>query len=139
MLAGQLRLWARRIGGRGGRAADRLARDVERWRPSPGAWERELVALRRERADLAGGPVRAAAIDAYLAQLGGAEGVVARAREPGRVRRRILKVLAGEESSLAREERLSHGEERRILAALEVARAACYRESAPPSEAVLTA
>lgn len=138
-LVRQLRLWGRRAGGRGGRAAHRLARDVERWQPSPGAWERELVALRREREDLTGGPVRAAAVDAYLAQLGGAEGVVSRAREPGRVRRRALKVLAAEETALVAEERLSSGEERRILAALENARAACYRESAPPSDAALSA
>ena len=133
-LVRQLRSWAGRTGGRGGRAADRLARDVARWQPRPGAWERELVALRREREELPGGPVRSAAVNAYLAQLAGAEGLVARAREPGRARRRTLRFLASEQEALAHEARLSTVEERHIIAALESARAACYRESAPPTD-----
>lgn len=112
---------------------------MARWQPRPGAWERELVALRREREDLPGGPVRSAAVNAYLAQLAGAEGLVARAREPGRARRRTLRFLASEEQALAHETRLSTVEERRILAALESARAACYRESAPPPDTALSA
>ena len=98
-----------------------------------------MVALRRERRDLPSGPVRAAAVDAYVAQLAGAEGVVARAKDPGRVRRRTLRALSVEESALPGEARLTGGEERRIVAAIEAARAACYRESAPLSGAALSA
>lgn len=130
-LVTQLRTWSRRVGGRGGRAADALARDVERWKPSPGAWEKEVLALRNERPEIAPGPVRAAAIDAYLAQLAAAEGVVRRSRDPGRARRRALAVLDGEEAALAGERALSDAEGQKIRRALERAKAACYRESAP--------
>ncbi len=67
-LVEQLRGIAERAGGAAGMLSARLAREVERRRVSVAAWERDLMSLRYEIADMAPGPVRDAAIGAYIAQ-----------------------------------------------------------------------
>ena len=59
-LLAQLRTIAEKAGGAAGRMSARLAREVEKRKVSPAAWERDLMGLRYEIADMAPGPVREA-------------------------------------------------------------------------------
>jgi hypothetical protein len=124
----QLRAWAQRAGGIAGRMSARLAREVERRRVSVGAWERDLMALRYEIADMAPGPMRDAALDAYASQARAGVHLIAGASRPGDARRQVLTALRAEASMLARE-RLSPEERRRALEAVAEARAACGEEA----------
>jgi hypothetical protein len=112
----------------------RLAREVERRRVSVGAWERDLMSLRYEIADMAPGPMREAAIDAYVAQASAGVHLVAGASRPDRARIDVLRALEAEERMLARE-RLSADERRRAVSALAAARAACAGRRAAPQGA----
>lgn len=127
-LVGQLRHWSDRAGGALGVSAQRLAGEIDRRRKvSVGGWEQELMSLRYEIVDLAPGPVRAAALEAYSAQAWTAPELVA-AAPAGRVsrtRQRVVAVLATEER-LLRTERLSHDERRHALEAVGGAQRACY-------------
>jgi hypothetical protein len=125
----QLRTWAQRAGGLAGRMSARLAREVERRRVSVGAWERDLMALRYEIADMAPGPMREAAIGAYTTQARAGVHLVGDASRPDDARRQVLAALRAEASMLARE-RLSADERRRALDAVAEARAA-LDEDAP--------
>lgn len=120
----QLRAWAQRAGGIAGRMSARLAREVERRRVSVGAWERDLMTLRYEIADMAPGPMREAAIEAYASQARAGVHLVSGASRPAEARRQVLAALRAEASMLARE-RLSPDERRRALEAVADARAAC--------------
>lgn len=123
-LVEQLRLGAERAGGTVARLSARLAREIERRRVSIAAWERDLMSLRYEIADLAPGPVREAALGAYCAQVSAAVHLVGGARSPSRARLEVLRALAAEERMLSRE-RLSGDERRSALAAVAGAREAC--------------
>ena len=133
-LIDQLRALAERTGGAVGRMSARLAREVERRRVSVGAWERDLMSLRYEIADMAPGPLREAAIDAYVAQASAGVHLVAGSSKPDRARIEVLRALEAEERMLARE-RLSTDERRRTVAAVAGARAACAGRRAAPQEA----
>ena len=133
-LIDQLRVLAERTGGAVGRMSARLAREVERRRVSVGAWERDLMSLRYEIADMAPGPMREAAIDAYVAQASAGVHLVAGASRPDRARIDVLRALEAEERMLARE-RLSADERRRAVSALAAARAACAGRRAAPQGA----
>jgi len=123
----QLRAWAQRAGGLAGRMSTRLAREVERRRVSVGAWERDLMALRYEIADMAPGPMRDAAIDAYATQARAGVHLVGGASRPDDARRHVLAALRAEASMLA-SERLSEDERRRALEAIADARASCSEQ-----------
>jgi len=125
----QLRAWAERAGGIAGRMSARLAREVERRRVSVGAWERDLMALRYEIADMAPGPMRDAALEAYASQARAGVHLVPGSSRPVDARRQVLAALRAEASMLSRE-RLSADERRRALEALADARAA-LAEDAP--------
>jgi hypothetical protein len=120
----QLRSSAEKAGGAAGRLSARVAREVERRRVSVGAWERDLMALRYEIADMAPGPVREAALGAYAAQARAGVHLVGSARRPDEARRRVEAALVAEERML-RSERLSADERERALAALADALHAC--------------
>ena len=120
----QLRVLAERTGGAIGRMSTRLAREVERRKVSVGAWERDLMSLRYEIADMAPGPMREAAIDAYVAQVSAGVHLIGSASKPDRARIEVLRALEAEERMLGRE-RLSADELRRTLAAVAAAQAAC--------------
>jgi hypothetical protein len=124
----QLGGWARRAGGVAGAMSARLAREVERRRVTVGAWERDLMALRYEIADMAPGPTRDAAIDAYAKQARAGVHLIGGASRPAEARRQVLAALRAEASMLARE-RLSTDERRRALDAVADARAACGEEA----------
>lgn len=117
------------MGGTAGGVASRLAGEITRRKgTSPATWERELMSLRYEVVDMAPGPVREAALDAYAAQAWAGVSLVGAAPSGrvARVRRRVVTAL-GTEGELLRTERLSHQERRRASEAVEAARAACYR------------
>jgi len=128
----QLRGWAEKAGGVAGGISARLAREVERRRVSVGSWERDLMALRYEIADMAPGPMREAAIDAYAAQARAGVHLVSGASRPGDARRQVLAALRAEASMLARE-RFSPDERERALEAIADARAACGEAVAAPA------
>ena len=133
-LIDQLRVLAERTGGAVGRMSARLAREVERRRVSVGAWERDLMSLRYEIADMAPGPMREAAIDAYIAQASAGVHLIAGASRPDRARTEVLRALEAEERMLARE-RLSADGRRRAIAAVVAARAACAGRRRPQEAA----
>ena len=130
----QLRSLAERTGGAIGRMSTRLAREVERRKVSVAAWERDLMSLRYEIADMAAGPMREAAIDAYVAQASAGVHLIASASKPDRARVEVLRALEAEERMLERE-RLSADDLRRALAAVASARAACAGRRAPQGAA----
>ena len=123
-LIDQLRAGAEKAGGTAARLAARLAREVERRKVSVAAWERDLMALRYEVADMAPGPVRDAAIDAYVAQVSAAVHLITGGSNPARARVEALRALAAEERMLG-SERLGAEEKRRAIAAVVAAREAC--------------
>ena len=123
-LVDQLRAGAGQAGGTAARLGARLAREIERRRVSVSAWERDLMSLRYEVADMAPGPVRDAAIDAYVAQVCAAVHLIGGATNPDRARVEVLRALAAEERMLA-SERLGAQERRRTMDAVAAARAAC--------------
>lgn len=129
-LLDQLRAWSERAGGAAGRLSARLAREVERRRVSVGSWERDLMSLRYDIADMAPGPMRAAAVDAYTAQARAGVHLVSAASRPGEARRQVLSALRAEAAMVARE-RLSADERERALEALADARRACEGQPAP--------
>ncbi len=83
-LVEQLRVGAEKAGGTAARLAARLAKEIDKRRVSVGAWERDLMALRYEVADMAPGPVRDAALDAYAAQVSAAVHLIGGAGNPAR-------------------------------------------------------
>jgi hypothetical protein len=123
-LVEQLRAGAEKAGGTAARLGGRLAREIERRTVSVAAWERDLMSLRYEVADMAPGPVREAAIDAYVAQVSAAVHLISGGTNPTRARVEVMRALAAEERMLA-SERLGADERRRALAAVAAARAAC--------------
>jgi hypothetical protein len=116
----QLRTAAEIAGVAAGRISGRLAREVEKRRVSVGAWERDLMSLRYEIADMAAGPVREAAVAAYANQ---ARAGVVLARDE-RTRREVLDTLDAELRML-RGESLSPAERAEAEAAVAAAREAC--------------
>jgi hypothetical protein len=115
----QLRGAAELAGSAAGRLSVRLAREIERRRVSVGAWERDLMSLRYEIADMAPGPVRDAAVTAYANQ---ARAGVTLVRDE-RTRREVLDTLDAELRMLAGE-RLSADERATAESAVTEARAA---------------
>jgi hypothetical protein len=120
----QLRAAAEVAGGTASALSGRIAREVEKRRVSPAAWERDLMALRYEIADMAPGPVREAALAAYAAQARAAVHLVTGARDRERARREVLGALDAE-ARMLRGERLSAGERAAAEAAVADARRAC--------------
>lgn len=128
-VVGQLQDWSQRAGGTAGQTASRLAREItRRRRVSVGGWESELMSLRYEIVDMAPGPVREAALEAYTAQVRAGPELVATApaAKTARTRQRVVAALETE-AGLLRTERLSHEERRRASEAVQGAQAACYR------------
>ena len=69
---------------------------------SVGAWERDLMTLRYEIADMAPGPVRAAALDAYCAQARAGVHLIANARrDPDEARRGVRDGAGGRAADAA--------------------------------------
>jgi hypothetical protein len=120
----QLRTVADKAGGTVARMSARLAREVEKRKVSPAAWERDLMSLRYEIADLAPGPMREGAITAYATQARAGVHLIADAKRPEEVRRQVVAALRAEQRML-RGDRLSAAERERALAAVEEALAAC--------------
>jgi hypothetical protein len=123
-LLAQLRTIAEAAGGAAGRMSGRLAREVEKRRVSAASWERDLMALRYEIADMAPGPMRAAAIAAYASQARAGVHLIADAKRPEDARRQVVAALRAEARMLAGA-RLSAAERREALRAVEEALAAC--------------
>lgn len=123
-LVEQLRTGAERAGGTAARLGARLAKEVEKRRVSVAAWERDLMSLRYEVADMAPGPVRDAALEAYAAQVSAAVHLIGGSNSPSRARAEVLRALDAEERML-RGERLGADERRRAIDAVIAARAAC--------------
>ena len=127
-LVEQLRALGDRAGGAAGRLSARLAREVDRRRVSVAAWERDLMSLRYEIADMAPGPIRDAALDAYVAQASAGVHLIDDPGKPERARD-VVRALEAEERMLA-SERLSRDERRRAAGAVAAARAACAERGA---------
>ena len=123
-LVEQLRVGAERAGGTAAALAARLAKEVDKRRVSVSAWERDLMSLRYEVADMAPGPVRDAALGAYAAQVSAGVHLIASAGNPDRARADVLRALVAEERML-RSERLGADEKARAIAAVTAAREAC--------------
>jgi hypothetical protein len=123
-LLAQLRSIAEVAGGAAGRMSARLAREVEKRRVSVGAWERDLMGLRYEIADMAPGPMRAAALAAYTAQARAGVHLIGDAKRPDEARRQVVAALRAE-ARMLRGDRLSGAEREQALAAVEDALAAC--------------
>jgi hypothetical protein len=123
-LIAQLRTVAEKAGGAVGRMSARLAREVEKRKVSPAAWERDLMSLRYEIADMAPGPMREAAIAAYATQARAGVHLIGDARRPEEARRQVVAALRAEQRML-RGDRLSAAERERALAAVEEALASC--------------
>jgi hypothetical protein len=123
-LIAQLRTIADKAGGAAGRMSARLAREVEKRKVSPAAWERDLMALRYAIADMAPGPMREGAIAAYATQARAGVHLIGDAKRPEEARRQVVAALRAEQRML-RGERLSSAERERALAAVEEALAAC--------------
>jgi hypothetical protein len=133
-LLAQLDSAARVAGGAAGLLSARLAREVEKRRVSVGAWERDLMSLRYEVADMAPGPVRDAAIDAYAAQASAGIHLVTAARDVEKARAEVIAALDSEERML-RAERLPVDEKKRAILAVARARTACAEHGASPARA----
>lgn len=129
-LLAQLRSAAEIAGGTAAAMSARLAREVEKRRVSVAAWERDLMSLRYEVADMAPGPVRDAALEAYAAQAAAAIHLVTAARDVERARAQVLGALDAEERML-RAERLGADEKRRAILAVALARRACAAHGPP--------
>lgn len=125
----QLRQYAERAGGTVGQVSAKLARDVEKRRVSVASWERDLMAMRYEVVDMAPGPVREAALAAYVAQASAGIHLVNSASKPQQARIDVIRALDAEERML-RGERLSADERRRALEAVVATRAACAGHAA---------
>lgn len=123
-LLAQLRTGAEVAGGTAATLSARIAREVEKRKVSPAAWERDLMALRYEIADMAPGPVRAAALEAYAAQAQAGVHLVTAASDREKVRAEVLRALDAEGRMLGAE-RLSADERDAAAAALVAARRAC--------------
>lgn len=124
----QLQGIAVRAGGAAGMLSARLAREVDRRRVSVAAWERDLMSLRYEIADMAPGDMRDAAIDAYVAQASAGVHLIDDPARPEQARD-VIRALEAEERML-RSERLTAGERRRAVDAVAAARAACAERGA---------
>ena len=120
----QLRTVAEKAGGTVARMSARLAREVEKRKVSPAAWERDLMSLRYEIADLAPGPMRECAITSYATQARAGVHLIADAKRPEEARRQVVAALRAEQRML-RGDRLSAAERERALAAVEETLAAC--------------
>jgi hypothetical protein len=123
-LIAQLRTIADKAGGAVGRMSARLAREVEKRKVSPAAWERDLMGLRYEIADMAPGPMREGAIAAYATQARAGVHLIGDAKRPEEARRQVVAALRAEQRML-RGGRLSSAEREQALAAVEEALAAC--------------
>ncbi|MGE0027388.1 MAG: hypothetical protein AB7O78_09360 [Thermoleophilia bacterium] len=122
-LVDQLRGIAEKAGGAAGRLSARLAREIDRRKVSVAAWERDLMSLRYEIADMAPGPIRDAALDAYVAQASAGVHLVDDPGKPEKMRD-VVRALEAEERMLA-SEHLTRDERRRAMEAVSAARAAC--------------
>ena len=127
-LVEQLRGIAEKAGGAAGRLSARLAREVDRRKVSVAAWERDLMSLRYEIADMAPGPVRDAALDAYVAQASAGVHLIDDPGKPEKVRD-VVRALEAEERMLA-SERLTRDERHRATEAVAAARANCVERGA---------
>ena len=125
----QLRDYGERAGGMVATMSAKIARDVERRKVSVAAWERDLMAMRYEVVDLAPGPVREAALDAYVAQATAGVHLIATASKPNQARVDVVRALDAE-ARMLRGERLGADERARALEAVESARAACAGRAA---------
>jgi hypothetical protein len=125
----QLRGYAEVAGGTIGQVSARLARDVEKRRVSVAAWERDLMAMRYEVVDMAPGPVREAALDAYVAQAAAGVHLIGSAAKTQQARVGVIRALDAE-TRMLRTERLSGDERRRAMEAVAVARAICAGNAA---------
>jgi hypothetical protein len=130
-LVAQLESAAKAVGGAAGMLSTRMAREVERRKVSVGAWERDLMALRYDVADMAPGPVRDAALTAYAAQASAAIHLVTGARDLEKARAEVIAALDAEERML-RAERLGVDEKKRAILAVALARKACAEHGAAP-------
>jgi hypothetical protein len=133
-LVSSLREWSHKAGDGAGRSAARLARQIERRRASVGTWERELLSLRYEVADLPPGAARDAALDAYSAHAAAGARIVEVSARPAKTRRRVLAALASE-AALLPGDALDDIERERALEAIERAQVACYNVSRAKAEA----
>ncbi|HTI32680.1 MAG TPA: hypothetical protein VL422_03320 [Miltoncostaea sp.] len=124
----QLQGLAVRAGGAAGMLSARLAREVDRRKVSVAAWERDLMSLRYEIADMAPGDFRDAAIDAYVAQASAGVHLIDDPGKPEQARD-VIRALEAEERML-RGERLTADETRRCVDAVAAARAACAERGA---------
>lgn len=131
-LLAQLRSAAEATGGAASVLSARLQREVERRKVSVAAWERDLMSLRYEVADMAPGPMRDAALAAYGSQASAAIHLVTGARDVEKARGEVVTALDAEERML-RAERLSTDEKRRAILAVAQARAACAAHRSPPA------
>jgi hypothetical protein len=127
-LVDQLRGIAEKAGGAAGRLSARLAKEVDRRKVSVAAWERDLMSLRYEIADMAPGPVRDAALDAYVSQASAGVHLIDDPARPDQVRD-VVRALEAEQRMLA-SERLTRDERRRAIEAVAAARAACAERGA---------
>lgn len=125
----QLRDYGERAGGMVATMSAKIARDVERRKVSVAAWERDLMAMRYEVVDIAPGPVRDAALDAYVAQARAGIHLIATASKPTQARVDVIRALDAE-ARMLRGERLSADERRRALEAVAATRAACAGNAA---------
>jgi hypothetical protein len=132
-LVEQLRGLGERAGGAAGRLSARLATEVDRRRVSVAAWERDLMSLRYEIADMAPGPVREAALDAYVAQASAGVHLIESPARPDQARD-VLRALEAEERMLA-SERLTAAERQRAIEAVAASRAACAERGAAMARA----
>jgi hypothetical protein len=123
-LLAQLRAIAGKAGGAAGRLSAGLAREVEKRRVTVGAWERDLMGLRYEIADMAPGPMRQAALIAYASQARAGVHLIADAKRPADARRQVVAALRSEQRML-HGDRLSPVERERALAAVGDALTAC--------------
>lgn len=120
----QLRSAADVAGGTASTLSARIAREVEKRKVSAAAWERDLMALRYEIADMAPGPVREAALGAYAAQARAGVHLITGARDREKARREVLAALEAE-ARMLRRERLSSDERAAAEAAVADSRRAC--------------
>jgi hypothetical protein len=127
-LVEQLRGIAERAGGSAGRLSARLAKEVDRRKVSVAAWERDLMSLRYEIADMAPGPVRDAALDAYVSQASAGVHLIDDPGRPDKVRD-VVRALEAEQRMLA-SERLTRDERRRAIDAIDAARIVCAERGA---------
>ncbi|MGD9571565.1 MAG: hypothetical protein AB7V62_06780 [Thermoleophilia bacterium] len=116
-LLAQLRSASEAAGGATAALSSRIAREVEKRKVSPAAWERDLMTLRYEIADMAPGPVRQAALGAYTAQARAGVHLIGTAKDREKARTEVLGALAAEERMLRRE-RLSAEERETAMAAV---------------------